>query len=319
MRDISKKIETLRIARASAIIMMNSESIDAIKNNTTPKKDVLATARAAGYLAVKNTSQVIPHCHSLPVESVDINYKLTNDNLQIDVEVKTCYKTGCEMEALHGVSVVALTIYDMLKPIDKKIVITTIKLEEKSGGKSDFKDKFPNTLKAVVIVVSDSIFAGKKHDKAGKSIIENLEATDITVSDYIIVPDEIDDIRKKVETYCKQGIDLVITTGGTGLSPRDNTPEAIKPIIEREIPGIMEAARSYGQQRTPYAMLSRSIAGFKGKTLILALPGSTRGAAQTMDALFPFILHIFKVVEKDYRHEETYFAHLPKRSGGQVK
>ena len=200
------------------------------------------------------------------------------------------------MEALHGASIAALTIYDMLKPVDKSIEISAVKLDKKTGGKSDYADKYPAGLKASVIVISDSISAGKKHDKAGKAIIEKLEGINVSIDDYIIVPDEPDEIRGKVEEYCEKGVGLVITTGGTGLSDRDSTPEALKPVIEREVQGIMEAARSYGQERTPYSMLSRSIAGVKGKTLILALPGSTKGASESMDALFPHVLHIFKVL-----------------------
>ena len=103
-------------------------------------------------------------------------------------------------------------------------------------------------------------------------------------------------IRKEVLSWCESGFDLVITTGGTGLSPRDTTPEAIKPIIEKDIPGIMEFARVYGAERTPCTMLSRGIAGIKGKTLILTLPGSSRGARETMMALFPYILHIYRIM-----------------------
>lgn len=190
----------------------------------------------------------------------------------------------------------------MLKPLDKEIEILSIKLLKKSGGKSDFHDILTEPLHAVVIVSSDSVSKGKKEDRAGKIVIEKLENFKITVDDYIILPDEPEQLRKKVEQYCENGINLVIITGGTGLSPRDNTIDAIKPLIDKDIPGIMEAARAYGQQRTPYAMVSRSIAGLKRNTLILAIPGSSKGAAETMDALFPSVLHIFKVQEYGFKH-----------------
>jgi cyclic pyranopterin monophosphate synthase len=91
-------------------------------------------------------------------------------------------------------------------------------------------------------------------------------------------------------------LDLVVTTGGTGMSPRDNTPEAMQRVIGREIPGIAEAMRSYGQERTPYAMLSRGMAGVRGKTLIVNLPGSRNGVRESLDALFPALIHAFKMI-----------------------
>lgn len=297
MIDITHKSSTFRKAIASAIIKFGSnQTIEAIIQKRVPKGDVLEMAKTAGLFAVKKTSELIPDCHPIPIEYTSISYELGSDQVAIFVEIATIYKTGVEVEAMHGASVVALTMYDMLKPIDKNIHIEQIRLVSKKGGKSDFKNEIGDSLKAAVIVCSDSISAGKKEDKAGKEIIQKLENMNFTGTEYIVIPDVIQDIQTQVKQFCEQQINLLIITGGTGLSPTDHTPEALKPLIEKEIPGITEAIRNYGQQRMPYAMLSRSVCGLIGNTLVLALPGSTRGAAESMDAVFPSLLHIFKMM-----------------------
>jgi cyclic pyranopterin phosphate synthase len=297
MVDITHKIITQRTATAQAIVKVGSPAtMQAILNNTVPKGNVLEVSRTAGLFAVKNTSNSIPDCHPMPIEFTGIEYELLEDSVLIKVTVKAIYRTGVEVEAMHGASIVALTMYDMLKPIDKQVEISTIKLLHKKGGKSDYGVKEDLDLSVAVIVCSDSVSSGKKEDRAGKVISDKIKNLGLSVSSYSVIPDEVLDIQEIINKLCSANKDLVILTGGTGLSNRDVTPEAIIPMLDRRIPGIEEAIRSYGQDRTPYAMLSRSVVGFKGNTLIMALPGSTAGASESMDAVFPSILHLFKIL-----------------------
>jgi len=296
MLDITHKSNTLRIAVAQAIVQVSKqETIQAIEEGTVPKGDVFSMAKAAGLLGVKKTWEMMPDCHPLPIEFTGIEYAIEGLNVIISVTVKTIYKTGVEVEAMHGASIVALTLYDMLKPIDKGVEINNIKLLSKKGGKSDWKDKFRKDLTASVIVCSDTISAGQKEDRAGLAICEKLKTFDVTIENYSIIPDELNLIQAEV-SKSKNKHDLLIFTGGTGMSVRDVTPDAVRPLLDREMAGVMEAARSYGQERTPFSMLSRGVAGTAGRTVVLTLPGSTEGASETMDALFPALLHIFKII-----------------------
>ena len=303
MIDITHKSNTLRTAIAQAVIKVSKkETIQAIEQNTVPKGNVFAMSKAAGLLGIKRTPDLLPDCHPLPIEFAGIEYEIDGLEIRIICTLKTIYKTGVEVEAMHGASVVALNMYDMLKPIDKGIEINQIKLLKKKGGKSDYIDRFHKELTAVVVVCSDTISKGQKEDKAGKAIIEKLESYHVQIHDYCIIPDEVQNIQEKVKTYTNSGIDLLIFSGGTGLSKRDVTPEALDGLIERKIPGIEEAIRSYGQERTPYAMLSRSVVGTIANTLVIAIPGSTKGAAESMDAVFPSVLHVFGIF-KGARHD----------------
>jgi molybdenum cofactor biosynthesis protein MoaC len=270
--------------------------VEAIQNRTVPKGDVFEMAKAAGFLAVKKTPDLLPDCHPIPVEYTGVQYRIEDLTIVIELTVKTIYKTGVEVEAMHGASVVALTMYDMLKPIDKGVEIRNIRLLEKKGGKSDRKAA-PEGLRVAVVVCSDSISKGIGEDRSGKKIIEKLKAFQLEVSDYSVIADDKAGIQSKLQSLQAGGYNMVLITGGTGLSPRDVTPEAVSELIDREIPGIAETARQYGQERVPTSMLSRSAAGFMGEMLVITMPGSTGGVTEYIDALFPHVLHIFNVLE----------------------
>jgi molybdenum cofactor synthesis domain-containing protein len=212
------------------------------------------------------------------------------------MEVHTIYKTGVEVEAMYGASVTAMTMYDMLKPIDKGITINHIGLIEKSGGKSDFRKDSGEGKRSAVLVVSDAIASGKKDDTGGQYILSILNKNKLENISYDLLPDKEDILIQKVKELAGK-TDLLIISGGTGLTKTDKTPEILRNLIDTEIPGIMEYARNYGQNRSPYSMFSRGFAGLIGSTLVLAIPGSSNGAKETMDALFPYVLHSFKMLQ----------------------
>lgn len=295
MKSVLQKIETLRSASALSTIKASSQAIARLKANDLPKKDVLIVARVAGILAAKRTHELIPYCHPIFIDHVEIEYEVLADQITVKSTVQVIAKTGVEMEALTASSVAALTIYDMLKPVDKDMEIVSTKLLEKKGGKSDFVEKIPKDLKVAVIVSSDSTAKGTRSDKSGRLIEERLKTQGLT-PEYVVLPDDAPTIKAKMEEFIQRDVKLIMTTGGTGLGPRDVTVEATREVIDREIPGIMEAARSFGQRRTPYAMLSRGLAGQKGGTIIINLPGSSRGVEESLDAIFPAVLHAYKMM-----------------------
>ncbi len=304
MKDILNKHSSLRKATATArVVLQNPAAMNAVIQKAVPKGDVFEFSRAAGLLAIKKTADVIPDCHPLPIEYAAISFSTEGLTINISVEVRTIYKTGVEVEAMHGAAVVALTIYDMLKPLDKQIEISSIRLEKKSGGKSDLKLEITQYMRSAVIVCSDSISMGKTEDKSGKAVIEKLKVFGIGNTAYEIITDDFAVVQERARHFSSLDYELILFTGGTGLSPRDITPEAIEPLLNRRIPGIMEASRSYGQDRTAFAMLSRGVAGFIKNSLVITLPGSVSGASDSMDALFPYVLHLFSVKAGE-KHEK---------------
>ena len=274
MRDVSSKPNTLRSAKASAILHCSSLTVLAIRSGNVPKADPLGVAKVAGIQAAKNTSLLIPYCHQVPLDFVGVEIELDENSIHVQTEVKAVWKTGVEMEALAAASATVLTLYDMLKILDETMEIGSVKLLEKKGGKSEFKAKEVNLLRAAIIVLSDKASRGEREDLSGKAITRRLASFGVSVLEFRILPDEQAQLRSELLRLCDEvHVDLVITTGGTGLSRRDVTPEATGAILDRTLPGVSERLRSHGQERNRFAMLSRGTAGVRGKTIIVNLPG----------------------------------------------
>jgi len=311
MRDITHKQITLRTARAAGILFCSAETINLIREDKLPKGNLFDVARAAGFLGAKQTPQLLPHCHPVTIDGMDIQFEFLDRELHavlfgqqvsgqtgivIRGEARSIGRTGIEMEALMGVSVAALELYDMLKPVDKQLEIGHIRLLEKKGGKSDREAYAAGVPVCAVLVCSDSTAAGEREDKSGRIIMEILETAKAEVRHYSIVPDEPLSIQRKIMEWVGEDVQFIFTTGGTGLGPRDHTVSAVKEILHREAGGIAEAMRAYGQMRTPLAMMSGGIAGSIGETLIVTLPGSKDGARESMEAILPGVFHARKIL-----------------------
>ena len=291
MYSTENKIVTKRTAKAQAILETTTKLIECLRNNSCPKGNALEVARTAGIMATKRTWDLIPHCHPLPIDYINIEFELNANAVRIESIVTSICKTGVEMEALVAAQFAAITLFDMLKPLGDKMVINSVQVLEKTGGRTAYREKIPEGFKAAVIVTSDGTAAGTRKDRSGQLILEYLQSFGIASPGYLIVADDEQQIIEALQHYCDQNYQLIITTGGTGLGPRDITATVTAAFVDSQVPGVMEAARAYGQQRTPYAMLSRGVAGVKKKTLIINCPGSSRGTTETMDAIFPAIFH----------------------------
>ena len=152
-------------------------------------------------------------------------------------------------------------------------------------------------MKIGILTVSDKGARGEREDRSGPAIREMMEAAGAEVVGTRIVPDEPELIKAALVEWSEAGLDLILTTGGTGFSPRDRTPEATRAVIEREAPGLGEAMRHAGMQRTPTAMLSRAVAGIRGATLIVNLPGSERSVRESLEAIMDALPHGIEVLK----------------------
>ncbi|HLI25884.1 MAG TPA: molybdenum cofactor synthesis domain-containing protein, partial [Chloroflexota bacterium] len=237
--------------------------------------------------------------------------------LEIEATARVVGRTGVEMEALTAVSVAALTIYDMCKAVDRGMTIEAIRLVHKRGGRSgeywregemtDERSGAPQhahaepggrRISVAVVTISDSAARGEREeDLSGRAVRENVSRFGGVVEHYEIIPDEQEIIAETLKVLADDGrYDVILTTGGTGLGPRDRTPQATKAVIDYDVPGLAELMRAESAKRARFAYLSRAVVGVRGETLIANLPGSPKGCAETVEILAPYIPHAVQLL-----------------------
>jgi molybdenum cofactor biosynthesis protein MoaC len=311
MADVRRKRVTARRAVAVGELSAGAAAFAQIVERRLPKGDAMVMAEIAGLQGAKNASQLMPLCHPLPLEYIDVRCEPVAERHAIRVycEVATFARTGVEMEALAGASAALLTLYDLTKPVEPALSIAGLRLLFKEGGKKGLwlhpdgmsdaeREHYKprgvaklDNVSAAVITLSDRASRGEYSDASGPLLVERLRELGANVSDVEVHPDEPGPLAERLRALAEQGVQLVLCTGGTGLGPRDRTPEALAIVADRHIDGIGELFRSESSQHTPLAWLSRAQAVLIDTTLVIALPGSAKAVAQGMDILAPILAH----------------------------
>ena len=231
----------------------------------------------------------------LNLSFVDLEFELGRELVIIRSIVKTREATGVEMEALTAVSTAALTMYDMCKAVDKTMTIGAIKLVEKIGGKSDHAVEYRPSVG--IITMSDSISADKSEDKSGPILVKGFADSGCKADHQKVLPDGTEELIPMIESWIKDGVELIITTGGTGLGPRDLTIQLVENKFDSKLPGIEQALHAYGRGKVKTAMLSRLTAGVINGAIVICLPGSTGAVKDALRVLIPTIFHSFHMMK----------------------
>ena len=264
-----------------------------------PKGDALAVARIAGIQGAKRTPDLVPLCHPIAMHGVDVDLAVADDAVHISATVRTADRTGVEMEALTCVAVAGLALVDMVKAVDRAATITDVRVEHKSGGRSGDWRREPGppaealggVMRALVVTVSNRAAAGVYEDRGGPVLVEGLRGLGFEVDGPEVVPDG-EPVEEALREAVASAYDVVLTTGGTGITPPDLTPEMTARVLDREVPGIAEAIRAHGAAKGCRPPPCRAgWPAWRGRHWWSTCPGRTGGVRDGLAVLGPLLGH----------------------------
>ena len=311
MADVRDKRITRRRAVAVGELLAGELAYPMIIERRLPKGDTLVMAEIAGLQGAKMASALMPLCHPLPLELVRVHCAPVPERHAIRVwcECASEARTGVEMEALAGVNAALLTLYDLTKPVEPALEISGVRLLFKEGGKRGvwihpqgmdaqeterFAPRAPLQLhgaRSAVLTLSDRAADGIYEDRSGPVLVQGLQELGAEIVQVELLADGIEPLASRLRALAADGVQLCLCTGGTGLGPRDLTPEALQSLGGRRVDGLAQMLRALSAQHTPMAWLSRAEVVQLDGMLVFALPGSPRAAAQCLEMLAPLLGH----------------------------
>jgi cyclic pyranopterin phosphate synthase len=286
MVDVSAKSVTVREATATGRVRTSAQVVALLRDDGLPKGDALAVARVAGIAGAKRTPDLVPLCHPVALHAVTVDLEILDDAVLISATTRTRTDRGGDGGADRGCRG---------RPRPHR--------HDQGGGPVGVDHRHPAGVeerrpvrqlaevlvtlaagtRAAVITASNRSARGEREDTSGHLLADRLRELGCTVDSVTVVPDDVPAIQAALRSALADGADLVITTGGTGVTPTDVTPEATRPVLEREVPGIAEAIRLETRDRVPTSILSRGLAGTVGASLVVNLPGSPGGVKDGLD------------------------------------
>ncbi len=317
MVDVGGKPVTRRTATAAGRLVTTAEVARLLRADGLPKADALTTARIAGIAGAKHTSDLIPLSHPLPLDQVTVDLTVGEDAVSITATASATGRTGVEMEALTAVAIAGLSLHDMVKAVDPGAMLTDVRLLEKRGGtrgtwtrEGGREGDRQGSLAApdedaaplgIAVVVSTGVAQGTRQDTTGPLLVAWLRESGLHVGEPRVVADA--DVGAALAAAIRERPAVLLTTGGTGPSPSDRTPEATAALLDRTMPGIAEAIRARGVRATPTAALGRGLAGQAGGTIVVNLPGSAGGVTDGLEVLSELMPHLLRQVRGRADHE----------------